>query len=35
MALDGFILNAVTAELKNSFLSGRVQKIYEPNPYEI
>ena len=35
MAFDGFILNAVTAELKNSILSGRVQKIYEPNPNEI
>ena len=35
MAFDGFILNAVTTELKNSILSGRVQKIYEPNPNEI
>ena len=35
MAFDGFVLNAVTAELKDNILNGRVQKIYEPTSNEI
>ncbi|MBR1802400.1 MAG: NFACT family protein [Clostridia bacterium] len=35
MAFDGFVTNAVIAELKKCLLGGKVTKIYEPNKNEI
>ena len=34
MAFDGFVLNAVVAEL-DCLIGGKVQKVYEPNNNEI
>lgn len=35
MAFDGLVLKAVTKELNNCLLNGKIQKIYEPNKDEI
>ena len=32
MPFDGFVLAAVTAELKDKIVSGRIMKIYQPQP---
>ncbi|MGN1269845.1 MAG: NFACT family protein [Clostridia bacterium] len=35
MAFDGLVLKAVTQELNNCLINGKIQKIYEPNKDEI
>ena len=35
MAFDGLVLNAVTEELKNNLIGGKVQKVYQPSQNEV
>ncbi|MCT4611803.1 MAG: NFACT family protein [Clostridia bacterium] len=35
MALDGIVVSAITAELKNKIIGGRIDKIYQPFENEI
>lgn len=35
MAFDGFVTNAVIAELKEQLIGGKITKVYEPNRNEI
>lgn len=35
MAFDGFVTNAVIAELKEHLIGGKITKVYEPNKNEI
>ena len=33
MAFDGIVTTAVTEELKEKLIGGKIDKIYQPSPY--